>query len=69
MTPVDFRWGPFYSVNPQNTIRVSASAATGNVTLSASDVVWDARDVNTYFYLEAVDPGAARSGCPDRYGR
>jgi len=58
MTPVDFQWGPFVSVDPLNTIKVSASAATGSVTLYASAAVWDARDINNYFYMEIVDPGA-----------
>lgn len=70
MAPVDFKYGPFATVDPTNTVRVSVSARTGNISLYASAAVWDARDVGNYFYMEVFDPAglapwiASGSGYP-----
>lgn len=58
LTPVPFTYGPFKDVDPATAVRVSASAATGNIQLYSSAAMFTAADVGTSFYMEVVDPGA-----------
>jgi len=53
----DIKNGPFIGLNPDETTTVSASAATGTVTLTASTAIFTAEKVGTLFLLEqkAID--------------
>lgn len=57
LTEVDFIGGPFEDIDPNETITVYASAATGTVTLTASSGIFSASDVDSLFYLEGKDGG------------
>lgn len=50
--PVSLKNGPFEDVDPDQTITVYASAATGSVTLTASSSIFTADMVGTLFLLE-----------------
>lgn len=54
---LNFKNGPFNDVDPDNTVTVYASAATGTVTLTASSSIFTADHVGSLFLLEqkAVD--------------
>lgn len=56
-TEVAFEGGPFQDIDPDNTITVYASAATGTVTLTASSGIFSASDVGSLFQIEAQDGG------------
>jgi hypothetical protein len=55
LTANAFTNGPFKDVDPNNTIQVKASAATGTVTLTATSSLFTNADIGTAFYLEATD--------------
>ncbi|MGG2044834.1 hypothetical protein [Burkholderia gladioli] len=55
LTPATFTSGPYQTINSDINVTVQASAQTGDVTLTASSVVFRASDVGTLFYLEQVD--------------
>jgi hypothetical protein len=57
MAPVSFSGGPFQDIDPDETISVYASAATGTVTLTASGNIFSASDVGSLFLIEAQDGG------------
>lgn len=50
MAEVDFDWPPFADED-SDTITVTASAATGAITLTASSAIFDADDVGSYFRI------------------
>ncbi len=53
LTEVNFTGGPFEDVDPDQTITVYASAATGNgITLTASSALFTSSHINGLFYLE-----------------
>ena len=57
LTEVDFEGGPFEDVDPDQTITVFASAATGTVTLTASAALFSSTDVGSRLLIEAKDGG------------
>ena len=57
LTTIDVEGGPFRDIDPDETINVHASAATGTVTLTASGNLFNAADVGTLFLIEAQDGG------------
>lgn len=56
----DLQEGPFQDVNKDDAIKVSASAVTGTVTLTATGAVFQAADVGTLLYLESADYSSVR---------
>ena len=60
LTTVDFVGGPFQDIDPDETITVYASAATGTVTLTASASMFAATDVGSLFLLEGKDGGSIK---------
>jgi len=58
LNAISFTDGPFKSVDPTNTTTVSASGATGSVTLTASASVFTSADVGCPFYMEVLNPSA-----------
>lgn len=57
LTNVAFDKGPFKDVDGLNTITVTPSALTGNITLTASAGIFSALHVGTQMYLEVTDLG------------
>lgn len=47
--------GPFGPINPDEAVKVAASAATGDITLQASDEIFDVTMIGSLFYLEEKD--------------
>ncbi|MGE4334967.1 MAG: hypothetical protein AB7E55_03205 [Pigmentiphaga sp.] len=56
----EFTNGPFEDVNANRDITITASAETGNVTLTASQGIFHQLHVGTLFYLESADLAAVR---------
>jgi hypothetical protein len=52
LTTLEVKEGPFKPLNTDEAIRVTSSAAVGNVTLTASSAVFSADHVGSLFYME-----------------
>jgi hypothetical protein len=57
LTEVVFEGGPFQDIDPDETVTVYASAATGTITLTASGNIFSAADVGSLFLIESEDGG------------
>ena len=60
LSEVQFANGPFEDIDPDNTITVYSSAASGSVTLTASSGIFAASDVGTLFFIENKDGGGIK---------
>jgi hypothetical protein len=57
---VQFTNGPFQDIDPDNTIAVWANAASGTVTIRATQGIFSASDVGTLFFIENKDAGGLK---------
>ena len=57
LTEVDFEGGPFEDIDPDETITVYSSAATGTVTITSSANLFSAADIGRRLLIEAKDGG------------
>jgi hypothetical protein len=55
LTEVDFKGGPFLDIDPDQSITVYSSAATGTVTITSSAPLFSASDVGSLFLIEEED--------------
>lgn len=62
------RNGPFQPLNADESIKVSASATTGIVTLTATSDIFNTNMVGSLFYLEQEDLGSVHPWVPDERG-
>ena len=53
--PVPFENGPFLSANIDETIKITASASSGSVTLTSTQPLWEAGHVGAFWRLEPED--------------
>lgn len=61
LADIEFENGPFEDIDPDNAITVTASGATGVVTLTASSAIFTADDIGTSFYMEQKDAAGVKT--------